>query len=84
MQPQTVAFDNGSASTGQRGAGAVLQPNAECFQAAAVKQPLPSLLQRWILDGGSNAHIANHRNKLWHKIAVGKPTDVIFAGGQKI
>ncbi|KAK7177641.1 hypothetical protein PSPO01_16313 [Paraphaeosphaeria sporulosa] len=86
-QPRTVAFDDGSASAGQGSAGAVLQTNTDsegCLQAAAVRQPLPSLLQRWILDGGSNVHIANHRNKSWKKIAVGKPTDVIFAGGQKI
>jgi hypothetical protein len=39
-----------------------------------------SLLDRWIVDPGSNVHICNSTYFNWIKTAEAKPTDVIFAG----
>jgi hypothetical protein len=39
-----------------------------------------SLLNRWIVDPGSNIHICNSTYFSWVKTADAEPTDVIFAG----
>jgi hypothetical protein len=39
-----------------------------------------SLLDRWIVDPGSNVHICNSMYFNWVKRTDAKPTDVIFAG----
>ncbi|KAK1912655.1 hypothetical protein P3342_004591 [Pyrenophora teres f. teres] len=51
------------------------------FYMAQVTAPKgDSLLDRWIVDPGSNVHICNSTYFNWVKTADAKPTDVIFAG----
>ena len=60
------------------------QDAEDSLQVAAARRSTPTLLRRWILDGGSNTHVANHRNKSWRKIADARASDVIYAGQQRI
>jgi hypothetical protein len=51
------------------------------FRMAQIAAPRGnSLLDRWIVDLGSNVHICNSTYFNWVKTAEAKPTDVIFAG----
>jgi hypothetical protein len=56
---------------------------ALCMSQVAALAPAPrgdSLLNRWIVDPGSNIHICNSTYFSWVKTADAEPTDVIFAG----
>jgi hypothetical protein len=51
------------------------------FHMAQITAPSgDTLLDRWIVDPGSNVHICNSTYFNWVKTADAKPTDVIFAG----
>ena len=49
---------------------------------AAIRHSYPPLINRWILDPGTNVHVTNHRHKSWQKIRDGNANDVIAAGTQ--
>lgn len=40
------------------------------------------LVNRWILDPGSNAHVANSRSFGWRMTAQAQPGECVYAGGQ--
>jgi hypothetical protein len=42
----------------------------------------PPLINRWILDPGSNAHVANSRSFGWKTTAQAQPGECVYAGGQ--
>ncbi|KAF2820915.1 hypothetical protein CC86DRAFT_427964 [Ophiobolus disseminans] len=51
------------------------------FHMAQIATPTGStLLDRWIVDPGSNVHICNSTHFNWVKTADASPTDVVFAG----
>ncbi|ORY08053.1 hypothetical protein BCR34DRAFT_468955, partial [Clohesyomyces aquaticus] len=41
-----------------------------------------SLLNRWIIDPGSNTHVANSKEHNWKTTALPGPDDYVHAGGQ--
>lgn len=49
----------------------------------AIRGP-PPLINKWILDPGSNLHVANHRPKSWKKIRDGNPEELLAAGTQHL
>ncbi len=53
---------------------------------AAVKKepPVPHLMNRWILDPGSNAHVCNSKNFGWKKTRDATDGEIVFAGGQAL
>lgn len=42
----------------------------------------PPLINRWILDPGSNAHVANSRSFGWRTTAQAQQGECVYAGGQ--
>jgi hypothetical protein len=51
------------------------------FHMAQITTPKgDTLLDRWIVDSGSNVHICNSTYFNWHKTSDARSTDVIFAG----
>jgi len=42
----------------------------------------PPLINRWILDPGSNTHVANSRSFGWRTTAQAQPGECVYAGGQ--
>jgi hypothetical protein len=42
----------------------------------------PPLINQWILDPGSNAHVANSRSFGWKTTAQAQPGECVYAGGQ--
>lgn len=51
------------------------------FHMAQITAPAgDTLLDRWIVDPGSNVHICNLTYFNWVKTLEAKPTDIIFAG----
>jgi hypothetical protein len=62
-------------------------PHTYALQAVAlstaIKQPpVPHLMNRWILDPGSNAHVCNSKSFGWKKTRDAKDGEIVFAGGQ--
>jgi hypothetical protein len=55
-------------------------PNCARLTAQVTASKSDTLLDRWIVDPGSNVHICNSTYFNWVKTSDAKPTDVIFAG----
>jgi hypothetical protein len=62
----------------------LIQTNAlmQTFNAATAE--VPHLMNRWVLDPGSNAHVCNTRRFGWTFVRKAKPGEVIYAGGQVV
>ncbi|KAI1577928.1 hypothetical protein A1F97_10212 [Pyrenophora tritici-repentis] len=54
--------------------------STDCTNKQTIK---PSLINRWILDPGSNTHVTNTRAYGWKKRADGKG-EVVKAGNQEL
>jgi hypothetical protein len=62
----------------------LIQTNAlmQTFNAATTE--VPHLMNRWVLDPGSNAHVCNTRRFGWTFVRKAEPGEVIYAGGQVV
>jgi len=49
-----------------------------------VEQEAPSIINRWILDPGSNIHVCNSTRFGWVETRKATPQDILFAGGSTV
>ncbi|KAI1514543.1 TPR-10 multi-domain protein [Pyrenophora tritici-repentis] len=76
--PTPIRFDDDQLATSPIQTNALIQT----FNTATTK--VPHLMNRWVLDPGSNAHVCNTRQFGWSFVRKAKPGEVIYAGGQVV
>ncbi|PZD26114.1 hypothetical protein A1F97_10938, partial [Pyrenophora tritici-repentis] len=54
-------------------------------QPQQIKQKdIPTIINRWILDPGSNVHVCNSTRFGWRETRKADPQDILYAGGSKM
>ena len=48
------------------------------------QKALPTIINRWILDPGSNIHVCNLTYFRWTETRKAEPQDILFAGGTTV